>query len=126
MTLWALLVLGCGEARTEATEATTDGGSFEVAWASDPDPVPFNEPFGLTLSLTALEGSLDGVDLGVAASMPDHGHAMTVAPVVEGEAAAWTADGLLFHMEGWWQIDVTVQRDGTGEIATFYVDCCEA
>lgn len=131
--LW--LVLACTTANTddtgwsEATEATTDGGSFYVMYSPDPSPIPFNEPFQLIAMVH------DGADhavmftdaeLEVAATMPAHGHGMNTVPTVtRDESGMYTVDGMLFHMRGWWQLDFTATREGTSETATMYVNCCE-
>ena len=109
-------------------EALTDGESYWVAWESAPTPIPYNDYFDLRVSVF---DASDASTLVVAASitadanMPAHGHGMNTEPVVtSNDDGTFEVAGMLFHMEGEWELDVAVTVDGATEVATFPVDCC--
>ena len=115
---------------TAPPEALTDGGTWRVRYATDPDPIPLNDYFDLTLSIfdgeTGTLPATDLVSLSFDAGMPDHGHGMNVQPTLTDLGGGQTlVEGLLFHMEGAWAMTVQVTGTGGMETATFDVDCCE-
>jgi hypothetical protein len=97
------------------------GGTFLVAWTTDPDPIPDNEPFEMVVSvLDARTGKiLDDVELEVDAGMPQHGHGMNRQPRIEraGESRTFRVSGMLFHMIGEWQVYFDVTRGALTERA---------
>lgn len=105
-----------------STEKMTDGGSFMVAYSTMPGEVPLNEDFMVMVQLTDMEGNnVQATTVDVDANMPDHGHGMNVDPMIMDMGdGMWHADGMRFHMEGYWELEVVVD----GELATFDIDCC--
>jgi hypothetical protein len=60
------------------------------------------------------------------ASMPTHGHGMNVVPTTTANGdGTFSAEGFLFHMEGPWEIAVTVTGPAGAERAAFEVPCCD-
>ena len=58
----------------------------------------------------------------VMATMPAHGHGMTVEPkVAPNGRGGWKVTGMRFHMSGHWQMMIGVTRDGRTERARFDV-----
>ena len=105
-----------------STEKMTDGGSYMVAYSTMPASVVLNEDFTVMVSLTDMDGApVEPLEVAIDATMPEHGHGMNVMPMVMdmGEGI-WHAEGMLFHMEGYWQLEVEVD----GEQVTFDMDCC--
>ena len=110
--------------------AHSDGGSFYVVYASDPDPIPLSDEFSITLMVydgADTDTMLMNVDaVATDADMPDHDHGMNVVPVVvDNGNGTFTASPFAFHMPGYWEINVDVTVGETTERATFSVDCCE-
>ncbi len=105
-----------------STEKMTDGGSFMVAYSTMPGEVPLNEDFMVMVQLTDMDGNpVQATTVDVDANMPDHGHGMNVDPMIMDMGdGMWHADGMRFHMEGYWELEVMVD----GELATFDMDCC--
>ena len=137
-TLLALALCGCagdedtggdpGASGNYTREATTDGGAFEVRYAPDPDPIPFDEYFALDLAIEPSDAAItpDMLTVEATAEMPEHGHGMNVTPAVTlDESGGWRAEPFLFHMEGAWTINVVITANGDVERASFDVDCCE-
>ena len=118
-----------GYTADESTEVLSDGGSYYLSYTSEPSPIPYNEYF--TLSLQVSDGEdpslpVTGASVSVDAIMPQHGHGMNTTPTVtDGGDGRFTVDGMLFHMQGLWQILVTVDGEAGVEGAIFEVDCCQ-
>ncbi len=113
----------------EEVAQVTDGGSYYLMYSSDPDPIPFNEPF--TLYWMVHDGAdhsrmYDDATLSLEVEMPAHGHGMNTEPAITvDEYGTFTAEGFLFHMRGWWTITATATRGDVTDTSTFYVECCE-
>lgn len=108
----------------------SDGGSFYVVYAPDPDPIPLSDEFSITLMVhDGAETDTMLIDVDAVAAdgdMPDHDHGMNVVPaVVDNGNGTFTASPFAFHMPGYWEINVDVTIGETTERATFSVDCCE-
>lgn len=130
----ALALAGCAGADTDSADSgvvdtprsvETDGGSWTVAYAPDPDPIPGNAEFALDITVESNAGPATGATIIVTADMPQHGHGMNQEPVVTGADGAYRADGMLFHMTGDWRLLVDVTGDSGTETAEFTVRCCE-
>ena len=111
-----------------STEVMTDGGSWMVSYTASADPIPLSEPFNLDImAMDHMSGDMvmiDDIALGV--SMPSHGHPMNNDPAIStNDDGTVTVTGMLFHMEGWWEMTADMTVMGTTERATFNVDCCQ-
>jgi DNA-binding beta-propeller fold protein YncE len=93
----------------------SNGGTYRVRVKPGRTPVPANEMMGLVAEVFdgCDEGAriAEGVRLLASASMPEHQHGMTtqarVLPLGEGR---FDVAGLLFHMPGYWELYLDVQR----------------
>jgi len=128
-TLAAALALAPSAQVSEPVELThvaaTNAGTYRVAWRSDPDPIPENEPFQLSVEIERSDGSgpvPDDLGLQVGAWMPRHQHGMLRRPLVRRlEDGRFSVEGLLLHMEGEWQLQFDLHHAGTIERAVFDV-----
>ena len=122
------LLLACGNTEASRMEGYTDGETYYVLVETDPSPVPFNEEFSTTISVypnEQKEQPLSDVDVAVDSSMPAHGHGMNQSPTMTGPTdGIFTAEGLLWHMEGEWDLTVYVSGESNEHIA-FSLDCCQ-
>ena len=114
------LVLAAGQAATcDRPEGWTGGariaGELWTAWwRSDPAPIPVAAHFSVRFHLCG--PPVDRV--GVRGWMPDHRHGMNYRPKVTLDGPAGTADGLLFHMPGRWQLILEVRGAAGRETLT--------
>jgi hypothetical protein len=111
------------------TEGLTEGGTFWVAYTTDPAPIVQSETFSATF--TIFDGADNAVQVtdatlsSVDASMPDHGHGMNVVPeITDNGDGTFTASPLNFHMSGYWTIPAEITQDTTVEAITFELNCC--
>lgn len=100
--------------------ARSEGGRFDVEWSADPGIV-FNEPFELDCFVRFASGEpADGVQLSASAWMPAHRHGMVRQTRTEALGGGrYRVSGLLFHMDGHWQLFVDLGLDGKFERASF-------
>ena len=87
---------------------------------------PLNEEFSYEFSLFDASNnpiSEDGIT--VDAEMPAHGHGMGQTPEVTHSENTYTATGMLFAMEGDWDILIYRTTDDSVDQATISVVCCE-
>ena len=122
------LFLSCSNTDILNLEGYTDGESYYVVVDTDPSPVPFNEEFSTSVSVYSSDKkdlSLSDVVVDVDSSMPSHGHGMNQSPTMTGPTnGVFTAEGLLWHMEGEWQLTVYVSGE-SNEHLSFALDCCQ-
>lgn len=105
-----------------ATTQPTDGGTWSVAYTTEPSAIPLGEDFVLQLVITP------PTELTVLADalMPEDDLRMDVDPSMTQEAAGlWTAAPMNLSVEGDWQIIVGVGGGAYSERAFFNVECCE-
>ena len=104
------LVLGAGQAAAcERPQGWTGGariaGKLWTAWwRSEPASVPVGAHFSIRFHLCG--PPVDRV--GVRGWMSDHRHGMNYRPAVTLNGLSGTAEGLLFHMPGRWQLILDV------------------
>lgn len=92
----------------EAGAALIEQAGLRTTWRADPAPA-VSKPFALRITLCPARAALLRVD----ATMPEHRHGMNYRPRVQpAGAGTWTADGLVWHMSGRWELLLVVRLDG--------------
>jgi len=112
----------------DATELATDNNAYFVTYTSAPSPIPYNEYFDLTVSVWSADQSamVSDAQLLADATMPAHGHGMNTEPQVTASGdGSFLVEGMLFHMQGYWQLIVDVDGPEGVDSVTFEIDCCE-
>lgn len=93
--------------------ATSESGTYTVAWRPLGVSVPENEPFELEFLLTHDGRPVPGARVAVRGWMPDHGHGMLRSPAVEERGEGWyRVRGMLLHMSGFWELFFDVYPPG--------------
>ena len=88
------------------TGGTKIAGELWTAWwRSEPAAIPVSEHFSIRFHLCG--PPLDRVR--VRGWMPDHRHGMYYRPAVTLHGSSGTAEGLLFHMPGRWELILDVR-----------------
>ena len=105
------LVLATGEATACDRPPGWTGGAriagalWTAWWRSGPVDIPVSEHFSIRFHLCG--PPVDRV--GVRGWMPDHRHGMNYRPEVTLRGSSGTAEGLLFHMPGRWELILDVR-----------------
>ena len=81
------------------------GELWTAWWRSEPAPIPVAAHFSIRFHLC---GPPVG-RVGVRGWMPDHRHGMNYRPAVSLNGLSGTAEGLMFHMPGRWQLILDVR-----------------
>ena len=119
--LWYLLACGPDP---YPTQVQTDKENYIVSYSNE--DIPLNEEFSLLFEIRNNENDLvQPSSVEVDAAMPTHNHGMNQLPTVSTQGETYRADGMLFMMEGYWEIYVyIVSEEGTVDQATFPYECC--
>jgi predicted TIM-barrel fold metal-dependent hydrolase len=79
-------------------------------------PIRIGQPFSLDVAACPKGAAVGVRALGVDAQMPEHRHGMNYAPKIASAGdGRFSADGLVLHMAGHWQLTFDVQLDGARE-----------
>ncbi|MEM7166527.1 MAG: hypothetical protein AAF581_13760 [Planctomycetota bacterium] len=103
----------------DGPQVTSAVGTYQVHYQI-PDPIPLNEPFSVAAWIATPNRE---VDLSVDAAMPHHHHGMNQQPRLRrSRDGSYTADGMLFHMPGDWEIYFDVTDGAVTERAQISVE----
>ena len=106
-----------------ADSETISGKSKTYLLTGDPSikPLAINQIHSWTVKLTTHDNNLvEKAHLNIAGGMPLHDHGLATQPrmVAETRPGHYQIDGLKFHMRGYWEITITVEKDGINETLT--------
>jgi hypothetical protein len=93
----------------------SDSGRFQLSFTSELQPIEINRIHAWVIHLRTADGSpVDGAELQVSGGMPAHDHGLPTRPRVTTPLGGgdYRLEGLRFHMNGAWEITVTVNADG--------------
>ena len=102
------------------TQVPSNDGHWSVRWRFDPGPKPpLRDPFAIDIEVRRVgDGAPYEGGLVADAAMPQHGHGMNVAPTVRRIAPGrFRAEGMLFHMPGYWELYLDLLQEGGVERA---------
>lgn len=114
MTLLPVLLLMGAAAPPQYRES--DSGALRASYTSEVVPLPLNRMHAWTLHLETRDGMpLENADVSVDGGMPAHNHGLATAPAVTSYLGNgdYRVEGLRFHMQGEWELRVTVRHAGT-------------
>ena len=120
LALAVALVLAAGQAAACDRPQGWTGGTkiagelWTVWWRSEPAPIPVAAQFSIRFHLCG--PSVDRVK--VRGWMPDHRHGMNYRPAVTLNGSSGTAEGLMFHMPGRWQLFLDIRSAAGRETLT--------
>jgi hypothetical protein len=90
---------------------------LRVVYRIKAPPIRVGEPFALEVAACPKGTASQVQSLVVDAQMPEHRHGMNYAPrVVATGEGRFSADGLVMHMPGHWQLTFDVRLDGRREL----------
>lgn len=90
---------------------TSRDGLYRLSFASELEPVPINRMHRWTLILETADGQpVDGAEFEVIGGMPMHDHGLPTEPQVTRELGdgRYALEGVRFHMNGYWEITVSI------------------
>ena len=111
---WADCALDLGR----GTGCVVFSDHYLMAFRTDPLRIEVSEPFALVVNVCTRRGGPAEL-LAVDANMPEHRHGMNYrATIVAKGDGRFTAEGLLFHMPGRWEITFDVRAGDDSERLT--------
>ena len=106
----------CGESLTEPR--TIESARYVVAYSTKPQPILANEHFVVDFEICP-RATATISDVRVDANMPEHRHGMNYRPAVTRVSArTYRAEGLLFHMQGRWEMTFDIASGSNVERLT--------
>lgn len=104
------------------TEVTSDNGRFIVSYETKLQPIVINRIHSWVFHVeNAQGGALEDVQVDVVGGMPVHDHGLPTLPQATRHLGNgnYLMEGMKFHMNGWWQITVTVTAADATDKVTF-------
>ena len=119
--MFLLAFISCAEPILEAVSQKE-----EFIIVQETTEFPLNEEFSFVFSILDSERNPSAPDeVLVDAEMPEHGHGMGQTATVSNSQNQYTAEGMLFAMEGEWDINIFITQGNSVDQATFSIVCCE-
>jgi len=127
-TLFAVLLLMLQVSVADAgdeQEWASKRGTFKISFEAEFDPVPINKIHSWVLTVRTVGGDpVTTADISVLGGMPLHDHGMPTRPRVTENLGdgRYRLEGMRFHMNGRWEVSVTVNSDGTVDTIIIVLD----
>ena len=100
-------------------------GVYKISFEAELDPIEINKIHAWVLSVRTSSGDpVTTAEISVLGGMPLHDHGMPTRPRVTeylGEGR-YRLEGMRFHMNGRWEVSVTVKADGKVDTAVIALD----
>ena len=100
-------------------------GVYKISFEAELDPIEINKIHAWVLSVRTSSGDpVTTAEISVFGGMPLHDHGMPTRPRVTeylGEGR-YRLEGMRFHMNGRWEVSVTVKADGKVDTAVIALD----
>jgi hypothetical protein len=109
-----LLLLMGAQSAPDGASWLSNSGAYKASYRSAVTPVPLNRMHSWILHLETANGEpLENAEVAVSGGMPAHNHGLPTAPVVTGYLGNgdYQVDGLRFHMQGAWELTVSISHD---------------
>ena len=120
---FAAFLCGAAHACGDAGDKLATGAHYTVAFRTSPAQIKTGEHFVVDLTVCPLGKASMPRTVRVDASMPEHRHGMNYKTTVVAKGAGrYRAEGLLFHMNGRWEIAFDVMTGNTTERITTAVE----
>ena len=130
--LFIYLLCSCTSEEEKIEYPTTmlsENGIYEVSYTSTPSPIPLNEDFSITMTISDPTDQMvitEALTVDIDAEMPTHDHGMPQSPDTSDLGnGQFRADGMFFQMPGYWHISAWITNaNGDFDKTTFEFDCC--
>ncbi|MFQ6004298.1 MAG: FixH family protein [Woeseia sp.] len=112
---WTGVVILLVFTTTPAEELVSRNGLFHVSYESRLDPIVINRIHSWVVHLeTADDEPIRNAKITVSGGMPAHDHGLPTRPRMTRQLGNgdYLIEGMRFHMNGFWQIEITISADG--------------
>ena len=118
----ALLMLALSGLAQDERARETDRNLFAISYEPDHDPVSINRIHNWVVHVETPDGVVvDNATISIVGSMPGHPHGLPTMPQTTrylGDGN-YLLEGVKFHMNGWWQVTITIKAAGSEDAALF-------
>ncbi len=100
----------------------SDGGMFRISYESGLRPISINRIHNWIVHIERSDGSpVADAMITLIGGMPEHDHGLPTLPLAtqylgDGD---YLVEGMKFHMNGWWQITISITVAGDNDSVTF-------
>jgi hypothetical protein len=108
-------------ANTETTRASADSG-LVVSYTSELTPIVINKIHNWIVHLETADGTnVAGAQIVAIGGMPIHDHGLPTLPRMTRELGDgdYLLEGMKFHMNGWWQVTVSIDVNDNRDSVIF-------
>ena len=125
--LLLLLVLSCHAVASESTppDVFWTSDRFQVSFESDLKPIVINQIHQWIIQVQTLDGvPVTKAEISIDGGMPDHDHGLPTDPQVTGNLGdgRYRVEGLRFHMQGQWELKITIRVDNKEDVVTIFLE----
>lgn len=122
--LAALAAAGQQQAAPASTESTrhSDGGRFVVSYEPSLIPLVISRIHNWTIHVETTTGeAVTDAQISMTGGMPLHDHGLPTLPQMTRNLGNgdYLLEGVKFHMNGWWQVTVSISRNDVRDNVTF-------
>lgn len=101
---------------------TSVNGHFVVSYEPRLQPIGINQIHAWTIHVETPQGvAVDGAEISVVGGMPVHDHGLPTLPQTTTHLGGgkYRVEGMKFHMNGWWEVTVTVATETVADTVIF-------
>ena len=116
------LYSGLGFGQQATLEKSSEQGLFVVSLESQLSPIPINRMHSWHVTVKNADAlAVLGARITVSGGMPQHDHGLPTAPRMTRrlEDGQYLVEGMKFHMNGMWQLTLTIQSGDLSDSVTF-------
>jgi len=122
MAATGLLILATVGIAQEPGTKTTEKGMFVISYESELRPVSINRIHNWVVHVESSDGSpVENAEIGLVGGMSVHDHGLPTMPLATQNLGDgnYLIEGMKFHMNGLWQITLSITVEGEIDSVTF-------
>lgn len=116
-----LLSLTVSQAHANEVAEVWSSKQIQISYQSALQPIAINKMHHWIIEIKTLDGfAVEDANVQVTGGMPEHNHGLPTSPQVTEHLGdgRYRVEGMRFHMNGQWEIKISVKRDGLDELVT--------
>ena len=100
----------------------SDKEMFFISYESELQPISINRIHNWVVHVESPDGSpVDDATVTLVGGMPVHDHGLPTLPQATQNLGNgdYLVEGMKFHMNGWWQVTISITVNGRSDVVTF-------
>ena len=117
-----LLILAAVGIAQEQRAKKSDNEMFFISYESELQPISINQIHNWVVHVELSDGSpVDDATVTLVGGMPVHDHGLPTLPQATQNLGHgdYLVEGMKFHMNGWWQVTISITANGRSDAVTF-------